>query len=129
MDGYDQYDEALACFDRALQLDPGALLAWLGKASALGDLERNEEALACFDHVLKLDPENGSAFVGKANALCNLGRLPEARACCERGFELGGDLGHPWARARWSRMRVATFASAMKAMSCIRPVHSGQASP
>jgi hypothetical protein len=38
--------------------------------------------------------------------------------------------GNRWpleSRARWSRMRFATFASAMKAMSCIRLLHSGQA--
>ena len=50
------YDEALAAFEQALQLDEKYVPAWDGKAWALGILGRKEEALAAVNRALELDP-------------------------------------------------------------------------
>ena len=50
-------DEALVCYDRALELDPDFSEAYYNRGQALEDLGRLEETLVCYERVLKLQPE------------------------------------------------------------------------
>jgi tetratricopeptide (TPR) repeat protein len=43
-----RYEEALAAFERAIQLDPGNTVAQCGKASSLNCLGRYEQALKAY---------------------------------------------------------------------------------
>jgi tetratricopeptide (TPR) repeat protein len=47
---YDQgnYADAIACYDRAIEIDPGYALAWSNKGNALKALRRNAEAEKAF---------------------------------------------------------------------------------
>jgi tetratricopeptide (TPR) repeat protein len=72
-------EEAVQCYDKALEIDPKYVEAWYGKGDALYIMGRCgkvvagledalvlaflEEALLCFDKVLKLDPQNKVARV------------------------------------------------------------------
>ena len=57
--------EALECFDRAVELDPGNARAHSGKGDVLHALGREAEALECFDRAVELDPDNARAHSGK----------------------------------------------------------------
>jgi tetratricopeptide (TPR) repeat protein len=98
MDGYEQYGEALACYDRALALEPGALLAWLGKASALCSLGRLAEARACCERGFELGGDLGQPFAWRVQAaiLAELGEVDAALACCKRALRL-----HPHDALLW----------------------------
>lgn len=74
-------DEALRCFDRALELDRNLEAAWYYKAMALSDAGRDEEALACIEALLRLNPGNYFALQLRGILLENLRRFREARAC------------------------------------------------
>ena len=52
----EDYEEAAKYFDKAIQLDPNNILAWISKANALTELGNEEEAKACFDRVRTLNP-------------------------------------------------------------------------
>jgi tetratricopeptide (TPR) repeat protein len=52
-----QPEQAIACFDKALALDPQAARAWFGKGEVLFHLGRQEDAKACFDRAMKIDPQ------------------------------------------------------------------------
>ena len=56
-----RYEEALRCFDKALEIDPKHVLAWNNKGIALHNLGRYEEALRCFDKALEIDPKHERA--------------------------------------------------------------------
>ena len=78
------YDEAIACFDEAIRLDPDPehSLLWWRKGNSLLSLERYEEAIACYDEEIRLDPdkENYRMYLeGKQTALEKLGRDNEAK--------------------------------------------------
>ena len=45
----EDYEEAIRCFDKAVQLDPNNALAWISKANALIESGNEEEARKCLD--------------------------------------------------------------------------------
>jgi len=51
-----KFEEALRCFDKAIEINPNFADVWLTKGSILGILGRYEEALQCFDRALEIDP-------------------------------------------------------------------------
>jgi tetratricopeptide (TPR) repeat protein len=52
----EDYEEAAKYFDKAIQLDPNNILAWISKANALTELGNEEEAKACYDRIRTIDP-------------------------------------------------------------------------
>ena len=55
----ERHEEAIACFDEAIRLDPELSDVHYNKGIALHVLDRHEEAIACFDEAIKSDSENG----------------------------------------------------------------------
>ena len=53
-----QHQEAITCFDRAIQINPNDADAWYHKGWCLSQLNRREEALACFAEANRLKPSN-----------------------------------------------------------------------
>jgi tetratricopeptide (TPR) repeat protein len=73
-----RFAEALAAYERALELDPKFAFAWTGKGTMLYFLGRDEEALAAFERALALAPKDASAWTGKITALKRLRLTGEA---------------------------------------------------
>ena len=65
----EQYEEAIACCDEAIALDPEHSMAWLNKGNSLIKLGKYEEAIACYDEAIKLDPEKKSQLNNKRKTL------------------------------------------------------------
>jgi tetratricopeptide (TPR) repeat protein len=53
----EDYEEAIRCFDKAVQLDPNNALAWISKANALIEYGDEKEARKCLDTAKKIDPK------------------------------------------------------------------------
>src|SRR5690349_13632675 len=68
------YEEALAAFERAIQLDPGNTIAQCGKASSLNCLGRYEQALTAYTCAILLDPNYAYAYSSMGMTLFALGR-------------------------------------------------------
>jgi tetratricopeptide (TPR) repeat protein len=64
-----KYDEAIACYDRILEVDPNYYFAWGNKGLALDNLAKYDEAIACYDRVLDLHPADFNAWHYKGNVL------------------------------------------------------------
>jgi tetratricopeptide (TPR) repeat protein len=60
-----QEEDALACYERALQVDPKMTLAYLHKGAVCNRLERYEEALECYQSAMRVeeDERRAAAFV------------------------------------------------------------------
>lgn len=80
--------EAIACFDRALQINPRFERAWGLKGLVLGSLGRNDEALACADRALEINSRSWSAWSAKGGVLNHLKRYSEAIVCLDRALAL-----------------------------------------
>jgi tetratricopeptide (TPR) repeat protein len=103
-----QAAEALAIFERALQLNQQNHAAWLWRAMALTDLGRFEEALSSYDRALEIDPASASVWNSKGALLMELGRLDPALECFERA--LGSSVSATALRAAfWLNKGKALF--------------------
>jgi superkiller protein 3 len=83
-----RYKEALAAFERAMQLNANEPLFRTNKAFALIKLKRNTEALIACERALACNPSHLGAWTYKAYALQNLKRYAEALAANERAISL-----------------------------------------
>ena len=88
--------EALACFDKALQLLPRFDAAWLDKGVALAQLGREKEALACYEKALEINPHSAHAWYNRGILQQNQGATEEALASYDRAVTL-----NPFHDAAW----------------------------
>ena len=91
------HEEALACFDRALALNPNDTLAWTHKGHALDQLGRGREALPCFDRAIELNPHSALAWLRRGHALAHTGPAEKALRCFERSLEFNPHSDLAWA--------------------------------
>lgn len=82
--------EAIASYDKALEVRPDLYGVWFNRGNALSDLGRLEEAIASYDKVIELNPNIHEAWYNRGNALYNLGRIDEATASYNKAQELKG---------------------------------------
>jgi tetratricopeptide (TPR) repeat protein len=69
-----KFQEAIQCFDRVLEIEPGHAGAWNGRGVCLKELGRYEEAIQCFDKVIALNPQDEEIYYNKGEALEKLGK-------------------------------------------------------
>jgi tetratricopeptide (TPR) repeat protein len=66
--------EAIQCYDKALEIDPQFLEAWVGKGAAIGALGNPDKAIQCYDKALEIDPRYAKAWRNKGTTLAAVGR-------------------------------------------------------
>jgi len=74
------HDEALADFERCLELHSDSVVGRLGRAFEYFVRFRHDEAIADCTHVLALEPDNADALVSRGDFLRGAGRYDEALA-------------------------------------------------
>lgn len=75
-----RYRAAIADFDHALRLEPGAAYIYANRAGAKSSLGLYREAIADYDQALRLEPDHTVAYVSRGRAKSNLGAYEEAFA-------------------------------------------------
>jgi protein O-mannosyl-transferase len=94
LDAAGRTSEALASYDKALQLKPDFAAAGYNKAQAMLKMGQASSAVEWFDRVLRNDPAHFEALKGKADALVQAGRSSAAIPTYEVALRLQpGDLG------------------------------------
>jgi serine/threonine protein kinase len=91
-----RHEEAIACYAKALEIDPRDFNAWNNKGTAFGALGRDEHAIDCFQRALEIDPQSAVAWNNKGNALDTLGRHEQAVACFNRALEIDPHRAVVW---------------------------------
>ena len=81
-------DAAIACFNKAIALDPKLASAHCNLGYVLADKGQLDEAIACFKKAIALDPKLAIAHNNLGNAPRNKGQLDEAIACFKSVIEL-----------------------------------------
>ena len=87
-----QFEQALECFNKSLELDPQFEDAWLGKSVAFYNLGRYPDALQAVDRALDLNPDYAMAWYMKGEILSSLGKPDEADYCYARAQEINPRL-------------------------------------
>ncbi len=92
--GYDSWvdcdhADAVACFDKAIEVYPAHVYAWYCKGWSLEILGRLTDSIESFDRCLEIDPSRSWALNGKGRVLAKLGRFEEALDCYDAANQLG----------------------------------------
>jgi len=99
----DNYEQALQCFDQAVQIAPDNDSAWHNRGEALLDLGRIDEALRCFEEVIRLNRSHAEAWREKAVCLIRQAeaanmpwsrgaKVEEARHCLGKALRIDPNL-------------------------------------
>ncbi len=80
-------DEALACFDETLRLDPQHAEALVKKGAALEQARKPDEAIACYDRAIAADRSFTMAYLHKGGLYNRLDRHEEALRCYEEALK------------------------------------------
>ncbi len=83
-----KHQEAITCYDKALDIDPNYANAWNNKGNALAKLSKYEEAIKHYDKALDIDPGYIDAWYNKGLSLANLSKHQEAIKCFGKVMEL-----------------------------------------
>ncbi|MDD1757356.1 MAG: tetratricopeptide repeat protein [Methanotrichaceae archaeon] len=104
----------MKAYDKALELDPNFVMAWIGKGIALGgqgkhdqailafdkalfyDQKKYNEAIEAFDKAIELDPYFAMTWNNKGTALFFLGKYDEAIKAYDKALELDPDFVMAW---------------------------------
>ncbi|MGD1909287.1 MAG: tetratricopeptide repeat protein [Rivularia sp. (in: cyanobacteria)] len=73
-------EEAIADFNKSIELAPNVTDPYLNRGTALEGLGRWDEAIADYNHILELDPNDAMAYNNRGNAKAGLGKWYEAIA-------------------------------------------------
>ncbi len=92
----EEYEEAVAAYDKAVEFKPDDHEAWYNRGNALDDLGRNEEAIASYDKAVEFKPDYHQAWNNRGIALGNLGRYEEAIASYDKAVEFKPDFHQAW---------------------------------
>ena len=73
-----EFQQAIASWEKALNIDPNLSEAWHNRGSALGRLGNYQAAIDSFENALAIDPHNYQAWNDRAHALYQLEQWIEA---------------------------------------------------
>lgn len=87
-----QYTEAIAAFDRAIEVDERHPEAYCAKGTLLVSLQRLEEALATYAQAVKVAPDCAEAWYGIARCYALVGHQEPAIENLKKAIHLNPDL-------------------------------------
>ncbi len=89
-------EEALLCFERALEINRDDFLLWYNRAVTLKHLKRYEEALYSYDQVLAIKPDFYQVWEDYGHILDDLRRYEEALYCYNKALEINPEYEIAW---------------------------------
>ena len=89
------HEEALATYDRAIQLGPDITDTHVHRGVVLKHLGRYEEALAALDRAIQISPNVATPHSNRSIVLEQLGRYEEALAACDRAIQIDPNVATP----------------------------------
>jgi formylglycine-generating enzyme required for sulfatase activity/DNA-directed RNA polymerase subunit RPC12/RpoP len=85
---HSNFEEAIKCYDKALEIDSRYYKAWNNKGIALHKQGKIEESIKCYDKALEIVPEHKESLHNKEYALRNYNIIPPTRPIHESSAEL-----------------------------------------
>ncbi|MDB9493929.1 tetratricopeptide repeat protein [Spirulina major CS-329] len=112
-----RYEEAIASWDRAIQLKPDYHQAWGNRGLGLKNLKRYEEAIASYGRAVELKPDFYKAWYNRGLALDELNRYPEAIAAYDQVIAIRPEFHKAWFSRGNSLEQLGEFEGAIAAYS------------
>ena len=90
-----QYEEAIAAYQRAIELDPNLTSSHNGLGIVYCALGQYEEGIAAYQRAIELDPNVAYPHNGLGNVYYDLGQHEEAITAYQRAIELDPNFAYP----------------------------------
>lgn len=91
-----RYEDAVACYDKALQMEPDNPRAWFSRGAVLVKLQQLDDALQSYDRALALKPDLAEAWFGRGTVLAKQQRFDDAIAAYTSATDLKSDFFLAW---------------------------------
>ncbi|WP_293025922.1 tetratricopeptide repeat protein [Moorena sp. SIO3I8] len=91
-----EYEDAIANFDKALEIKPDDHQAWYSRGVALSILGRLEAGIDSFDQAVKIKPDHHKACYNRGIALLDLGKNEAAIASYDQALKIKHDDHEAW---------------------------------
>ena len=91
-----RFEEALAAYEKAINLRPDYAEVWQEKAKTLYELKKYQESQLAYDKAIELKPEYLEAWTGRGYALDKLQKSQEAIASFENALKIQPDYPQAW---------------------------------
>jgi predicted O-linked N-acetylglucosamine transferase (SPINDLY family) len=122
-----QIEDALACYDKAIELNPKYIEALINSGAILRDLHRHKESLERFRRVLDIDPNYESALGNYGILLTEFKLLPEAISVFERLLAINPDYPFGPGLLTYERMHICDWTDLEKDTALITDgIHAGK---
>jgi tetratricopeptide (TPR) repeat protein len=91
----ENYKDAIACFKKAIEIEPNNSDAWLNKGIVLDILHaKPEDIRKCFDKALEINPNNAKVLVQKALFLYYAMKCKEADEYFAKAEKINPEYAH-----------------------------------
>lgn len=91
-----QYEQAIAAYDKAIQIQPELVTVWLRRGEALFNLKRYEEAIASYDNAIQIKLDSDEVWYYRGLALHYSNRYEEAVASYNKAIQLKDENYLAW---------------------------------
>ena len=108
-----RFDEAIADYDKAIELNPNYSAAYNNRGSAKSSLRRFEEAIVDYDKAVELKPEYANAYFNRGSTKYKLCRIEEAIVDYDKAIELNPDFAEAYNNRANSKYDLCRFEEAV----------------
>jgi len=108
-----KYEQAIAIYDRAIQIQPDCYEAWYNRGNLLARLQDYESALTDYDKAIAIEPEKYQVWYSRGSVLGKLQRDGEAIACYDRAISLEPGKYELWYDRGKALERLQRYAEAL----------------
>lgn len=91
-----RFEEAIACYDKALTMEPENFKAWFSCGAAQVKLQQLDQALAAYDRALQLKPDFPEAWFGRGTLLTKQQQWEEAIVAYDKAILIKPDFFLAW---------------------------------
>ena len=116
-------DQAMACYEHALEIDPDYAEAWSNKGSLFREAGQLEEALRCYERAIAIDPGAHLAWYNKGATLETLGRPEEALVCLDQAIMLNPHIALAWSSKGVALDKLGRFEEAIACFDQALRIH------
>jgi tetratricopeptide (TPR) repeat protein len=109
-----KYDQAIECFDKAININANDAKIWRGKGSVLARLGKYELAIGCYAKGLEIDPSDAGLLKSEGTCFYYMEKYQQALDCFEKALEIGQDENTLIGKARILR-KLGLYCQAIEA--------------
>jgi tetratricopeptide (TPR) repeat protein len=102
-------DEALRCYDRAIEQDPKEVSAILGKATVLQQKGDLDGALTHCNRMIEIQPDDARGWVQKGSVLMAERRFRDALECFQVAVKIDSDDEYLWYSSGYCRQQIEQY--------------------